>query len=69
MVASKTSRKYIEMAVRENIAKVRPDYPPSLVEKVVSASMNGLDVKKDTLYRAIELAALDAKIITAPTGR
>ena len=52
-------RKYVEAALRERIAKECPGYGPQTIEEVVSASMKGTRVTKDTLYRAIEIAASD----------
>jgi hypothetical protein len=58
-----TVRYYIEKALRESIANKRPDYPQSLVETVVAASLEGgrASVTKDVLYRAIELATMSEK--------
>jgi len=58
MKPSKIARKYIEMAVREEIKEARPDYPEGLVDRVVAATMNNLDVKT-AVCRAIEIAAGD----------
>ena len=57
MAATKTARKYIELALRAKIKRLRPGYAQVHVDAVVKASMNGLDVEKDVLYDAINLAA------------
>ena len=51
--------KYIEFAIRKHITKVRPDYPQSFIERVVSASMKDYGVEKSTLIDAIVLATED----------
>ena len=53
---SKTAKYFIELAVREKIHKVRPDYPSSIVEQVVNSTMKYNGYSKDVLYSAIELA-------------
>jgi hypothetical protein len=56
------AREYIKKALRAKIAEKRPDYASKVIETVVSASMDdGIYVSKDVLYRAIEMAANDAK--------
>lgn len=50
-------RHYIELALRESLARKCPGYGKSAIETVVSASMKGLHVSKEILYRAIEMAA------------
>ena len=59
MTISTIVRRYVEMALREKIARECQGYGPDTVERVVAASMNGMHVSKDVLYRAIELAARD----------
>ena len=50
-------KQFIELALRERIAKECPGYGKDAIEQVVSASMKGLKVSKAVLYRAIEIAA------------
>lgn len=59
MHISNEVRKYIELALRQHIAESRPDYAPVIIDAVVEASMNGLHVSKETLYKAIDLAIKD----------
>ena len=57
MEVPRVARHFIEMALREKIVKRCPGYADDTVKEVVAASMNGLNVSKDILYHAIELAA------------
>ena len=51
-------RDYIEMAIRKSVTSARPDYPESLVNRVVAATMDNLGVRRDWI-KSIELAMAD----------
>jgi hypothetical protein len=57
---------YIELALREEISYRRPDYPKSLADDIVKASLTDEAMApratKDIFCRAIELAASASKI-------
>jgi hypothetical protein len=57
MAASKVVHKFVGMALMEKLNEVYPN-APFIRQKVYEASMQGLGVTKDILYRAIELAAI-----------
>jgi len=61
-----TADKYIEIALREKITKQRPDYPESIIQVVVSASMKRKysGTTKGVLIRAIELAAKSNSLVS-----
>ena len=64
MVIKKIVREYIGKALMEKLFEVYPN-APSLRQKVYDISMNDLSVSKETLYRAIEIAAIDNGSITS----
>lgn len=57
MKISNQVRKYIELALREQLSKDCPNYGNKTIERIVKSSMDGLHVTKEVLYRAIALAA------------
>jgi hypothetical protein len=48
---------YIELALRERLKINCPNFGQSTIAKIVDASMDGLNVSKEVLYRAIEMAS------------
>jgi hypothetical protein len=67
MTVSAIVKMYIAKALKEEISIKCPGYGESAKSRVFEASMNGLHVGREVLYRAIELAAEDkAKIEPQP---
>jgi hypothetical protein len=60
---SELADKYLEMAIREEIAEACPGYSESVTSRVVAASLKsrGEGVSKNVYYRAIEIAAKRAE--------